>query len=68
MSGTPRCYCAASFSVPVRRNDLPPNIRFLTIAAHHESLGRYAKIALDGRQAGCGEDGACCARRGSRTT
>jgi hypothetical protein len=50
MSGTPRCYCAASFSVPVRRNDLPPNIRFLTIAPHHESLGRYAKIALDGRR------------------
>jgi hypothetical protein len=39
MSGTPRCYCAASFSVPVRWDDLLPHARFLTVASHQDSLG-----------------------------
>jgi hypothetical protein len=36
MSGTPRYYCAASFSVPVRWIDLLPHIRFP--AAPHPEL------------------------------
>ena len=39
MSGTPRCYRAASFSIPGPVDDLLPHVRFLTAASHQDSHG-----------------------------